>query len=548
MNRSDFWNDLQQLRTKGSFCDVRLCVGGEAVSCHRVILASTCDYFRSMFTGTFREMDQVDIDLSYALEDISLLVTIVDSIYGKEVEFTEDNVWGLLKAARFLLFKRLVDQGERYLKKKLSVANCVTTWRIAYHLALESIEIIAADLISARFQYSLHLQREMLSVTPDELKALIKAGAVRHASKVKVTRYLTGYAKKHNLSGIQVPEYLEICSSPSMAQSSKGQSTMPVLVHLNSGDGFIDAFFDIWNNRWLTWPDRYFPDGHQPVLVYGSDNIVLQCTGSNRHFICHSDQPRRLMPLPPPQPQEIWCQFFEMGQKLWRVTLLEHIEIGCTQIVAESFAPDVNQWSFRGTLYESFDQPKFCGVRLGTDRDRFFLFITKESRSIFVLSCWVDRGEQQTLSVSLLPILCPSTGDLTEVEPCVYGAEVNRIVIIVGSSAYHFLDSLVGKWQQVPLSCCQHSPWRQFATRGARGDNEYMRFQVCRSLSNQPLLYWNDPNNTSEGREQHHVTPIPFSQLGRFEGHHSIGRNTLGTLRTSSWMGQPEEESVFKSN
>ena len=93
MNRSDFWNDLQQLRTKGSFCDVRLCVGGEAVSCHRVILASTCDYFRSMFTGTFREMDQVDIDLSYALEDISLLVTIVDSIYGKEVEFTEDNVW-----------------------------------------------------------------------------------------------------------------------------------------------------------------------------------------------------------------------------------------------------------------------------------------------------------------------------------------------------------------------------------------------------------------------------------------------------------------------
>ena len=231
-------------------------------------------------------------------------------------------------------------QGERYLKKKLSVANCVTTWRIAYHLALESIEIIAADLISARFQYSLHLQREMLSVRPDELKALIKAGAVRHASKVKVTRYLTGYAKKHNLSRIEVPEYVEICSSPSMAQSSNGQSTMPVLVHLNSRDGFIDAFYDIWNNRWLTWPDRYFPDGHQPVLVYGSDNIVLQCTGSNRHFICHSDQPRRLMPLPPPQPQEIWCQFFKMGQKLWRVTLLEHIEIGYTQIVAESFAPD----------------------------------------------------------------------------------------------------------------------------------------------------------------------------------------------------------------
>ncbi|XP_048467644.1 kelch-like protein 22 [Rhincodon typus] len=88
---------LVALRNSASLFDVTLIVEGKSIEAHRILLAASCDYFRGMFAGGLREMQEKEI----FLHDITYMAMckILDFIYTSEMELNLNNVQDVLVAA-----------------------------------------------------------------------------------------------------------------------------------------------------------------------------------------------------------------------------------------------------------------------------------------------------------------------------------------------------------------------------------------------------------------------------------------------------------------
>ncbi len=54
-------SEMASLRVSGALCDVNLEVEGDIIKAHRLVLAATSAYFKSMFTGAFQESSKETI-------------------------------------------------------------------------------------------------------------------------------------------------------------------------------------------------------------------------------------------------------------------------------------------------------------------------------------------------------------------------------------------------------------------------------------------------------------------------------------------------------
>uniref|UniRef100_A0A8C5LNL2 Kelch-like protein 22 n=1 Tax=Leptobrachium leishanense TaxID=445787 RepID=A0A8C5LNL2_9ANUR len=88
---------LMGLRDGGILFDVVLSLEGKSVSAHRILLAASCDYFRGMFAGGLKEMEQREVQIhgiSY-----NAMCKILDFIYTSELELSIYDVHETLAAA-----------------------------------------------------------------------------------------------------------------------------------------------------------------------------------------------------------------------------------------------------------------------------------------------------------------------------------------------------------------------------------------------------------------------------------------------------------------
>ncbi|TSO88117.1 Kelch-like protein 22 [Bagarius yarrelli] len=93
-------NGLLALREEGILFDVVLLVEGKPVEAHRILLAASCDYFRSMFAGGLREMQQTEIPIHGVTH--TAMTKLLDFIYTSELELDLDTVQEVLCAATLL--------------------------------------------------------------------------------------------------------------------------------------------------------------------------------------------------------------------------------------------------------------------------------------------------------------------------------------------------------------------------------------------------------------------------------------------------------------
>lgn len=88
---------LLALRDSGILFDVVLVVEGKHIEAHRILLAASCDYFRGMFAGGLKEMEQEEVlihGVSY-----NAMCQILHFIYTSELELSLSNVQETLVAA-----------------------------------------------------------------------------------------------------------------------------------------------------------------------------------------------------------------------------------------------------------------------------------------------------------------------------------------------------------------------------------------------------------------------------------------------------------------
>ncbi|KAL2092680.1 hypothetical protein ACEWY4_012478 [Coilia grayii] len=97
---------LLALRHGGILFDVVLLVEGKPIQAHRILLAASCDYFRGMFAGGLREMQQTEI----AVHGVTYvaMTKLLDFIYTSELELDLDNVQEVLSAATLLQVQEVI--------------------------------------------------------------------------------------------------------------------------------------------------------------------------------------------------------------------------------------------------------------------------------------------------------------------------------------------------------------------------------------------------------------------------------------------------------
>ena len=106
-----------QFREQDEFIDVRLKVGEEVFSAHRIVLAASSDYFHAMFAHGMKEANQEVIELKDENISAAALKNVLDSIYSANFTAVNDeNVFEVLVAADHLQVTSVVQPCCEYLQ------------------------------------------------------------------------------------------------------------------------------------------------------------------------------------------------------------------------------------------------------------------------------------------------------------------------------------------------------------------------------------------------------------------------------------------------
>ncbi|XP_056387059.1 kelch-like protein 22 isoform X1 [Hyla sarda] len=125
---------LVGLRDGGILFDVVLKLEGRCIEAHRILLAASCDYFRGMFAGGLREMDQREVQI-YGIT-YNAMCKILDFIYTSELELGIHNVQEILAAACQLQISEVISFCCDFLISWVDEENVVEVYKLAelFHL------------------------------------------------------------------------------------------------------------------------------------------------------------------------------------------------------------------------------------------------------------------------------------------------------------------------------------------------------------------------------------------------------------------------------
>ncbi|MFH4980882.1 hypothetical protein AB6A40_007591 [Gnathostoma spinigerum] len=141
---------INEMRSDGSLCDVTLVVDSVHINAHRLVLAASSNYFKAMFTSEMAESRQQEVQMV----DISprTLRTLIDFCYTGEISVTDFNVQQLLPAACLLQLNEIQEVCCEYLKKQLDPSNCLGIRAFADTHACRDLMRIAEKFTHHNFQ------------------------------------------------------------------------------------------------------------------------------------------------------------------------------------------------------------------------------------------------------------------------------------------------------------------------------------------------------------------------------------------------------------
>ena len=145
-----------------SLCDVQLrAEDGSCISAHRIVLASSLQYFQCMFVGpvapsiisphqlAFAESSQPDV-LIRGIEG-KALEQVVRWCYTTEIEVDEENVQQLLSGAKMLDASEIVSLCCDFLRNQLQPDNALGIYEFAETLSCTDLQKAALAFINRNF-------------------------------------------------------------------------------------------------------------------------------------------------------------------------------------------------------------------------------------------------------------------------------------------------------------------------------------------------------------------------------------------------------------
>ncbi|XP_046992930.1 kelch-like protein 28 isoform X1 [Schistocerca americana] len=151
-------------------CDITLIVENEEIRAHKIVLAASSLYFRTMFCGSLMESHQEKI----VLHDIELptFQEIIHFMYTGQIKISEENIYSVISMADFLQIPALSHPCCQYLQTSLCVDNCLSVYQTAIDSGYNDLAHEALRCILRNFS-SVCEQPEFLDVTIELLSDIL---------------------------------------------------------------------------------------------------------------------------------------------------------------------------------------------------------------------------------------------------------------------------------------------------------------------------------------------------------------------------------------
>ncbi|XP_044300041.1 kelch-like protein 22 isoform X2 [Varanus komodoensis] len=142
---------LVALRDSAILFDVVLLVEGKPIEAHRILLAASCDYFRGMFAGGLKEMEQEEVHIQGV--SYNAMCKILNFIYTSELELGLNNVQEILTAACQLQIPEVIKFCCEFLMSWVDEENILDMYRLAdlfdlSHLSVELDSFILKNFLT----------------------------------------------------------------------------------------------------------------------------------------------------------------------------------------------------------------------------------------------------------------------------------------------------------------------------------------------------------------------------------------------------------------
>jgi len=132
---STHFTDLSALLDDDTFCDIEFTVGNETTTAHRNILSSRSDYFRTMFTGNFREGEPNDRGrYECRVEDTTMpaFQIVLRYLYTDVLDLPSEHAVSVMRLADQYNVQRLYNHAVRFCTREIDHSN-VVLWFIEAH-------------------------------------------------------------------------------------------------------------------------------------------------------------------------------------------------------------------------------------------------------------------------------------------------------------------------------------------------------------------------------------------------------------------------------
>ncbi|XP_060872121.1 ring canal kelch homolog isoform X2 [Metopolophium dirhodum] len=235
-----FFEFLQCLRNEEKLCDIKLETDDGVIVCaHKVVLVSVCPYFRTMITS-FAEGDKYVVNIRDI--DSNILQLLIDFIYTGKIMVTEQNVMGLLPAAKLLQLDYVKGVCVEFLQKQLNTSNCLGIKEFAEFYNCSDLLSSSEEYIKTHFLKVVEVD-EFLSLSTEEVINLISRDDINVPFEEKIFECVINWVK-HELdcrydSLSKLMEHVRLSLAPEECIISKNIADEPLIKNNPKCEDFV---------------------------------------------------------------------------------------------------------------------------------------------------------------------------------------------------------------------------------------------------------------------------------------------------------------------
>ena len=106
------FTEMHRLQQNNTFCDISVEVDGSTFHAHKIVLASSSDFFAAMLKSDFKESHESKATISGTPEAFQILL---DFAYSGKLSFSLETVMDVMEMAHYLQFEAVMERCESFL-------------------------------------------------------------------------------------------------------------------------------------------------------------------------------------------------------------------------------------------------------------------------------------------------------------------------------------------------------------------------------------------------------------------------------------------------